>query len=699
MLMHTRAELEPVERLRATLPDEYLQTFELIIGTVQIPPDQPRCADAVATLFGSLVQYAKGIRHVRAEFRAMAESAQLISEAVIANADYIQGRPPTGQMIGRVSQYAAWALLSELSKEQIPLLTALGAEIAIVTMDSGQVNQRYCENLRRDANKYGRPQNEDKRHVEDLEELKFGRHWLGHFRKVDRQVRRRVELPDPDGPSRPNDVNPAHCLDLLARLRWRFEYPDPKHRQATLDDSHLTKEQFQRVALAIRNRVDLDDSTGIVEAVCLIIRFTPDLASSIPIIKTETPFQILGLHVERGAVILDLRALFPNRKSPPLATKSLFHESKDFLVIPLPEFLARALRLRMSQHPAATLLGDLTGWAKINNTKQLIDFEECKLRASLARASKSTGALAIKATVDRLVAAGISWDFSLIGSARMYYARLTGLDIHAGCSMLYQMMGWDAPALNVSHIDAAGSRCVLNSSGVQRVFLTLERFCNESWPGRRSNYSTLLAHHEWYTRYTVALISFCMGLREVRVYRLLASELMHGQTQVIIHDKQGGDRLMAQPAVINGLVREQIRLYFGHCKALHKRLERMREPNDHEMVNALGHVVSGRGPLFILQSPRGCIRPAGSHNTWSRLPEDIRVPANVGRHYWQNVLREHGLSSRDIDRFMRHRVVGMENNTSSQVSSPARSLQRIADVQVKVLNQLGISAIRGLRKV
>lgn len=698
MLMNTRPELEPLARLRAALPDNCLSTFELLTGTVQMPPDQPQCANAVATLASSFVLYAKGIPHARPEFNALVEHARTIADVVTAHAIDIQGLTPAGQLSGRVSRYPAWALLTQLSDEQIPLRIAFGSEVAIAILDRGQLNSRFCEQLRRDAGKYGRPQHGEDRLAEDLADLSFGHHWLAHFEKVDRQIRRRVELPDPNGPIRPEHADPKNRLDLLARLKWRFEYPDPKHRQAGLDDSHLPREQFRRATLAVRNRVELGDAAAIIQSICLITRLTPDLVFSLPLITNDKPVQLLGLDIERGVLALDLRVLFPNRKLPSPATALLFHISHDLLAIPLPQFLARELRDRLHRNPSANLLGDLVDWVSVNFRTSLVVGEQCKLASSLARASKSTGALAIMAGVDRLAAACITWDFSLIGSARMYYARLTGEDIHTGCSLLYATMDWGDPALAASELNAIGSRCVLTTAGVQKVFCDLVEQCNALWPGRRAKCATLLKHHERYTQYVVALVSFCLGLREVHVYRLLASELLHGQTQITLHDKQGGDRLMAQPVSINSLIREQIRQYLCHCHALHKRLERLRDQEGRAMIEALEKIISGEGPLLVLLSPRGIVRPAGNYNTWAKLPEHIRVPGNVGRHYWQNVLRQNGLKSSDIDRFMRHRVVGLENNTTSQVTSPSQALKRIAAIQVNVLNALGIGAISGLRR-
>ena len=232
MLMKAHPELEPLQRLRAAVPAACQPTLDLLVGTVTTPMDQPACATAVATLANCLLDYSRDIRHVPPELQALLNDAQIIADAVVEQAQEIQGTPPSGQMDSRNAAYPAWALLISLCHEQQPLRTALGAEIALALLERGQLNTRYCTQLRRDAGKYGRPEPGEDRDIEDLKDLKFGRGWLARYQKIDRQVRRRVELLDPVGPVRPEHANPRSRFDLLARLKWRFEYPDPKHRRA-----------------------------------------------------------------------------------------------------------------------------------------------------------------------------------------------------------------------------------------------------------------------------------------------------------------------------------------------------------------------------------------------------------------------------------------------------------------------------------
>lgn len=690
-------DLEPVVRLRSAIPESCRAMLDHLLGVVPLPPDQPSCATAIATLAMCLVDYAETIPNTRPFFMEWAAAAQCIHDCASTYTQEIQGITQSAPLTGRLSEFPALALLLTLKEEHLPLHIAFGAEIARCLLEQTQLRQDYCVALRRDTIKYGRPQPGEVRMPGDLADLGFGRSWVARFKKIDVQVRRRVELVEL-GPQRPQHAHPHHVLDLLARLRWRLDYPNPKHRQAAIDDSHLPLAHFRRVTTTLRTRVEAKDGAAVIQSLGLLVNLPPRLLLSLPLVTGYRPLNILGICFRTGCLQLNLRALFPHRAQPPKATAHLFRVSGDVMVVPLPVFLAQEVQRRTQTYPQAVLLGDLVDWIQVSQRDSLIPDESCKLHASLARASKSAGAISLALGNDRLVSTCMGADFSLIGSARMYYARLTGSEIYAGYARLYEGIGWGAPILDAKQLPPFGSRTTLNPDGVTHLFTKLADTVVLSRPGRNAHAVRLLNHHAHFVRYCVALISFCSGLREVQCYRLLAEELLDGQDQVVVHDKQGGNPLMAQPALLNAQAKEQIRLYVAHARALVQRLQRLDDRHGLLLAQRLRIALDGEGPLFLTASSRGTIHAAGAHFTWREVPESIKVPPNVGRHFWQNVLRERGLSSRDVDGFMRHRVVGLERNTNSQVSVPSHSFDRIEAIQLAVFRELGIQALPGLRK-
>jgi hypothetical protein len=229
------------------------------------------------------------------------------------------------------------------------------------------------------------------------------------------------------------------------------------------------------------------------------------------------------------------------------------------------------------------------------------------------------------------------------------------------------------------------------------MFEKLREACESMRPGPRAQIDALLRFHNLYTRYVARVLSFCLGMRAAVVYRLRGEDLREGQDTVVLHDKLGGDPLMAQPVVLSPSLLELVRQYLAHCQALIQRLGNELDRRSIQLREKLKAALSERGLLFFLADRPRTVRPAGARNIWASAPGSW-LPGNCGRHFWQNALRDAGLNSADIDRFMRHRVLGLENNSSSQLHSPLQGFARIAAAQERMLPRLGIRVVSGLRR-
>ncbi len=699
MDMLYRQNKEPLNRLRAAVPVAVHKTLEQLLGLIIPPTDQSSCATVVSNMTSCLIEYGKSICHVRDEFSMLMLDAATIQTAMVEGAVGIQGQPPGLCMYKRVNQFEAWTLLSETPLTGGPIRMAVGAEIAQCLLCQRTAHEPHFRQLRKAMEQYGRrPQNEVPL-VDDLVDLNFGKDWFPKYVRNDSIVRQSVELPDPDGPPRSRGVVAKRPAELMMALRNRSLHIDVKHRQASMDDSHLTPDQFLNAARAIRRRAEEQVDDGAVQALCVLTGWTPKQACSLPLLQSIEETDSVALDVGKGLICVNLSHLLPGRRMPGAMTSHLFHQSSDWLKIPIPDFLAGEIQRRSQINPDAILFGDLVHWTPTNHRESVIDGDPAKLKSSLSRTARTTGAYAIHVGLSRLVAANLGLDYSLIASSRMYYARVTSEEIVAGASELYERMDWGGSSAGKASTTAFGSHYVLTMQGAQSLFNELATSCRNPWPGRRGSAKTLLAHHKEFTIYVVALLSFCLGLREARDYQIQVVDVSRGQCHLRIHDKHGGDRMMAQISRLNKLVVEQVRLYLAHCNVLMRRLSGSSDPAGLKMLGALSAHAREVGPLFLIPRQSGRPEPAGSANTWLTLPLQLRVPGNAGRHFWQNVFRERGLSSGDIDRFMRHRVVGLENNSTASLAQGAASFERIDVIQVAVLNEMGVQPVGGLAGV
>ena len=149
------SDLEPVARLRSAIPETCQPMLDQLFGMVPLPPDQPSCATATATLAKCLLDYAETIANPRPFFLEWAGTAQCIHESVSNHTQDIQGMVPSAPLTGRLAEFPALALLLALKEEHLPLRVALGAEVARCLLEQTELKQDYCVALRRDTVRYG----------------------------------------------------------------------------------------------------------------------------------------------------------------------------------------------------------------------------------------------------------------------------------------------------------------------------------------------------------------------------------------------------------------------------------------------------------------------------------------------------------------------------------------------------------------
>ena len=86
----------------------------------------------------------------------------------------------------------------------------------------------------------------------------------------------------------------------------------------------------------------------------------------------------------------------------------------------------------------------------------------------------------------------------------------------------------------------------------------------------------------------------------------------------------------------------------------------------------------------------------GSADLAREVPDDIRLVANAGRHFWQTRLYRRGVGTHAIDVHARHACRGTEPLSSTTLVPPNEIHRQICDVQDHVLDDLGIAAVSGL---
>lgn len=691
------AQFEPLLRLHQHLASAESSLVDQVLRSVAaVPLDQPHAATVVDCLLSSFIAYMDTLGPLKKSVEEIVDTARHVCTKVSQNRSAIEGTPPRAQLQSRLMRFPVWGLAITLRGHHRPLYIALGAEVALTLLIGAPIRKSLCTALRRDIHVLGRhpAPNGELAGPDDLAAQGFGAKWISTYRRADRMVRTLACLTRP--PSGPSEK--LSTVDLIARLNHRFDYPDAARRTAAEHRGCVRTRTLRKAGQAIRRATERGDDDSFMAVACVLTGFSIEAALRMPLVSQLEHLDGIGLARDGKNFLLDLNTLFAGRAVPSAETRHLFKASGHIARFNCPLFFSKEVERRIQLRPHAQHLGDLVDACGLSSRSELLPGENCKLRATLARVSKSLAPAAMRLGLDRLLVAFVTWDFTLITRAQVYYARFTGADLTSAAERLFSTVEWLPLAASTDNAQAFGSHCVLKDEAVELMFSTLAEKCAKLHPGRRGGLDRLLAHHTAYRAYTGAILTFMLGAREARAYGLSACHAHHDLSAVVLHDKLRADATKALPVPLNTVVQEQLKFWKIHCMALAKRMRHSTDARARTLSEHLDRVGQSQEVPLLGCFHNGAIRPAGSGDVWGELPMHIRPPANAGRHYWMNRLREENHPISEIAVFMRHSAVLLDAHESGRAAAWSDARDRICETQLIVAKALKIKALNGLRK-
>ncbi len=674
----------PVAAARGDLSTDATATFMRLLGAVNTPNDQPNVTLVIRNLSMAFRFYGQTLTRLKDPFQQLIHDVQQLEDEL--NGLLKNDVTPSCQLSGRLLKFPAWRLALQLNGSHTQILIACGAEVARALLLSEQLDARYCKHLSRDLQFLSSADAQDPLDEDDLAQLGFGQKWMAHFERINRVVKQLVQHPNPDGagPERPNGLSAA--FSIQRRVMAAISFPVMKQRAAALNHRNVSPHQFFSIALELRTRVVDGCTTAACVALQILTSLTAELVLSLPLRRDPNQYWIGCLNVTDGVIELNFDCIFPSRRRPKPAARHLFEPSGSVTRSPLPSFMVDFLQAALRQHPAATCIGELLDWPLVDVRANLLPALPSRITPSVARAAQSLGVNAVAMGLPRTLAATMTWDFSLMPTARAYYARLTKEEISSTWADYLDELGWTVAQPTRDALLPFGSLCCLIDTAVTSIFLHLAQQVQTARPGRHAGLDRLIQHHNAYAVYLAALISFCCGLRERTVYQIRADDWGKDAPFAALNDKRSGKRKDDRPVVVCDTVRTALGQWRGHCAGLLARIDRL-DSSSHLATlkdQLLSIAAFAEVPLLFSIKDHQPI-PMGSSAVWDTLPAELAAPANCGRVYWLNVLSKAGFRSSDIDIFMRHSVPGLETNASTYAFAILPTLHRIGMLQDRKL--------------
>jgi hypothetical protein len=479
---------------------------------------------------------------------------------------------------------------------------------------------------------------------------------------------------------------------IPTQIRQRLTYADARERQGVIHRAAMASCELTIQTAALRARCEAGAGPAVLTVVALVAGISPSLAPDLPL--QRSPGSAVALDPVRGWVSLDFARIFlGGAATAPINETAL--PATHVLLKPLPVFLAEIIRNAFRRQPRARRLGDLFGDTVPGPHEPLDGGLGGRLRATTARLRRALPAFALRLGLDRYEAALVTGEMSLVPRSRFFYVRSDTERYVAGCRRYFDALGWGEPVT----LDVAlpfGSQVVPAPASVQVVHRQLLARLEAALPGRRYSLDALIEHHNRFAIAAGWFLSFTFGSRELRRLDIGADRCLPGVTVMEYADKLTGAFHRMQPVLLCRQAQAQVAAVWDHLVHLSARADKLGVDSAARWRQHLCGALAHRSVPLLFLIRRGAAVPIGTRHTQLGLDRGVRLAANAGRHFWQTVLLDRGVSSAALNVWARHASAGIEPMTSTSVVSIDSVRARVCAEQDAVLGDLGIRVFAGL---
>lgn len=687
-----RLVVPPTPQPDLCLDPEARQTLTYLLDVLHAPTDRPHLLRVVTAAKDAINHYAQTLASPSATLTLIqAKVGELAAQLEAPRGNNNRQSELEFSLYRRLLQYPGYALCLSLYQTQSPDIDlascATGLAIAYAIATGKRVEARYANAIRRTLipAQFGSPSGAQVDHTQ----------WHKIYQKKRIEASKLLEAgtsPDPGG------MSSERLFDLAARyeLQRKTRYSPPRQRQAILDRRHQPKAQLLRSAASLLTLASDGDHSALLLMIAFCAGISLRSTRDMPLAdQVDDDDWLMVLDVDAGLIKTNLAHLTPNAARPPRDT-TCFRTANKIIVKPLPSSVATLLKTQRLTHPEAATVGVLLPESSIASRQLTLPYCESALAPSAARFLAAAGPFAVNNGIDRLTAATLVNDYALVPASKLYYCRVRREEIWDASKHLYAALGWGNAVPLVPGLPV-GSCIVPTREALAAWYAWMANTIQTLNPGRHTSLARLFEHHNAYARVCASLAVLCLAGREVQEFRFTTDNLSPDVDYCSFNDKWVGICPGNLDVPINALLREQLRYWYAHCRALHRRLTKRSTPAAETLRETLARFLAGDTlPLFFEIDGRNRFRPLGSKALSSWWPESLRFSTDFGRHFWEVELRDAGLSSSRIDLLMRHVTHGVESHCSTHDDAMADIRIAIVTAQESVLTQLGMRAIPGL---
>jgi hypothetical protein len=295
--------------------------------------------------------------------------------------------------------------------------------------------------------------------------------------------------------------------------------------------------------------------------------------------------------------------------------------------------------------------------------------------------------------MDSLLVALLTADLSHTAKSKLYYATVSQSEINAAAARAYSILGFESPGILDRTGIAFGSQVTPTADHIRAADEALVREAEKLRPGRNSSRTQQILFHNAYCRVIAFREMVLLALRETSAIPL---PQVDGEHVTYLNEKSSAGRTGGMAAIVPTLLVEQLRLHQVHCITFHRRLA---SSNSTPFETSLKNAIGNKAHLQLRTcSERECAQPIRTADVLGVEHLPVKLSTDFGRKFMENRLRERGVRTQDIDRVMRHEVVGQETSAGVSDGSEVAWCKRVRPVLDAIAIELFGSAVPGIAK-
>lgn len=668
------------------LPSEEQSTLRSLLYVTSPPIDHPSVKTVIRSCYYCVKEYSNSISKPNEEFIQLMAGLQKLCERFVGADNDTGNYELTNPMYRRLSAYPTWALLVFLGNntKNTDLSRAAGMELALAMFE----NRRFSKSLARNLRLNHQPSNSS-----NLNILKNRVKVENRLREIELEANRSFESASVSISKVAS--NSSFEWDAYHFLTRKIVFLPARQRQAVLDRNCLSLEQLKETAGNLRQAALQGEKDAILIILGFCCGLSVELTKKLPLHHTVTTDWFMTLDIQTGVVRTSIESFSPNHAVPSAERQAGYRDANKIVINPIPEFLITLLQRASENRNSAKNVDELLSGFQ---TKHISSKNETSSEMpSVYKFLNSASSLAIQLGVNRLVAAFVTNDISSIPSSKIYYGQVSRNEIWDGSRVLFEYLSWGEPVKIVEGLDV-GAQVVPTRAAVSELFNWMDEEISSLRPGKRSNFESVMIHHNAFACCSAFIAVFSLACRESREFKYFADTMIWTNSFVSMPNEKGEPYPGSWPLPINSILCEQLRLWDAHCQSLMSRLKKSDIPGHEQLIQFVSKVLSRQHVSLFFKIVNGKARALGTADLLQWWPSHLRLNGNFSRSFWERELMASGLKSSAIDMLLRHILRGTEPQTSTSNVILSEWGREICCAQENILDMLAIRPMVGLAK-